>query len=146
MLGNPLVRFCEGRGGNRTLWEHPVYSTGNGFRAVPPIASLHRLRRLVLDYSKISELPAFVGDLRSLRELSLIAAHGKNRPIELPGSLAALKGLRVFMGNNYLKLKDQENLRKRFPKITFSFEDGEYDDDAANEQPATLKKAASKKQ
>ena len=31
MLGKPLVRFCEGRGGNWTLSEftkHPVYSTG----------------------------------------------------------------------------------------------------------------------
>ena len=30
MLGKPLVRFCEGRGGNRILSEfpkHPVYST-----------------------------------------------------------------------------------------------------------------------
>ncbi len=32
MLGKPLVRFCEGRGGNRTLSEfpkHPVYSTSH---------------------------------------------------------------------------------------------------------------------
>ncbi len=30
MLGNPLVRFCEGRGGNwlsQDPKEHPVYST-----------------------------------------------------------------------------------------------------------------------
>jgi hypothetical protein len=53
--------------------------------------------------------------------------------------------LKVFLGNNYLKLKDQENLRKRFPKLVLSFENGDYDDDAANEEPATRKSAASKK-
>jgi hypothetical protein len=52
------------------------------------------------------------------------------------GSDTALEGLKVFMGNNYLKLKDQERLRKRFPKVVFDFEN-EYDDNSedANEEP-----------
>jgi hypothetical protein len=37
------------------------------------------------------------------------------------------------MGNNYLKIKDQQKLRRLFPKATFSFEN-EYDDSAANEE------------
>ena len=37
------------------------------------------------------------------------------------------------MGNNYLKIEDQEKLRRLFPKATFSFEN-EYDDSAANEE------------
>src|SRR5437867_2575867 len=87
----------------------------NGVRAVPPqVASLHKLVRLGLDYGNIHQVPFFIGNLTNLRELSLVAAHGKNRPIELPQSLAALAGLKVFIGNNYLKLKDQEKLRKRF--------------------------------
>ena len=40
-----------------------------------------------------------------------------------PDSLAAIAGLKVYMGNNYLKLKEQERLRKRFPKLLFDFED-----------------------
>ena len=38
MLGKPLVRFCEGRGGNRILSEfpkHPVYSTSSPAAALP---------------------------------------------------------------------------------------------------------------
>jgi hypothetical protein len=31
------------------------------------------------------------------------------------------------MGNNHLKIKDQEKLRRLFPKATFSFEN-EYDE------------------
>jgi hypothetical protein len=36
------------------------------------------------------------------------------------------------MGNNALKLKDQQKLRSRFPNLSFSF-DNEFDDEAANE-------------
>ena len=37
------------------------------------------------------------------------------------------------MGNDSLKIKDQEKLRRLFPKATFSFEN-EFDDSAANEK------------
>jgi hypothetical protein len=110
----------------------------NGLPAVPvQIAALHKLKRLGLDYNNIRELPAAIGNLKNLKELSLRSNGG----VKLPQSLAALKGLRVYMGNNYLKLKDQRQLRSRFPRIVFSF-DNEFDDEAANEIQARPKRKA----
>jgi Leucine-rich repeat (LRR) protein len=102
----------------------------NGISAVPPqVASLRGLKKLSLDYNEIRQLPPFVGDLPNLRELSVNANGG----VALPQSLAKIRGLKVFMGNNRLKLRDQRALRARFPGAVFSFEN-EYDDDAANEE------------
>ncbi len=102
----------------------------NGIRAVPPlVASLRGLKKLSLDYNSIRQLPSFVGDLPNLRELSVNANGG----VALPQSLAKLKGLKINMGNNRLRLRDQRALRARFPEAVFSFEN-EYDDDAANEE------------
>jgi hypothetical protein len=108
----------------------------NGIRAVPPqVASLHKLKCLVLDYGSIRQVPAFIGEMTSLKELSLNSnASGPQHRIILPESLASLKGLKLSMGNNYLKLKEQQRLRKRFPKIAFDF-GNEYDDSSANEEP-----------
>jgi hypothetical protein len=103
----------------------------NGIKAVPSqIASLHKLKKLTLDYNDIHELPAFIGNLNNLQELSIFA----NRGVTLPQSLSNLNGLKIFMGVNKLTLKDQENLRSRFPKVIFSFENGEYDDADNNEE------------
>ncbi len=102
----------------------------NGIKSIPSqIASLQKLKRLALDYNNIHELPPFVGNLKNLQELSVCSNGG----IKLPKSLANLNGLKIFMGNNRLKIKDQEKLRRLFPKATFSFEN-EYDDSAANEE------------
>jgi Leucine-rich repeat (LRR) protein len=103
----------------------------NGLVSVPPqVASLRGLKKLSLDYNDIRELPSFVGDLPNLRELSVNANGG----VKLPQSLAKIRGLKVFMGNNRLKLRDQSALRTRFPNAVFSFEN-DYDDDAANQEP-----------
>jgi Leucine-rich repeat (LRR) protein len=113
----------------------------NGLRAVPTqVASLRRLKRLRLDYNDIDEIPAFVGDLPALEELTLRSNGG----VRLPQSLSKLKGLRLFMGNNSLKLTDQKRLRGRFPNIVFSFEN-EFDDSAANEEPTRAKSKARRK-
>jgi Leucine-rich repeat (LRR) protein len=102
----------------------------NGIKGIPSqIASLQKLKRLALDYNNIHELPAFVGNLKNLQELSVCSNGG----IKLPKSLSNLNGLKIFMGNNKLKIKDQEKLRRLFPKATFSFEN-EFDDSAANEE------------
>ena len=102
----------------------------NGIASVPKeVASLRGLKKLSLDYNEIRVLPSFVGDLPNLQELSLNANGG----VRLPPSLAKIKGLKVYMGNNRLKLGDQRALRARFPQAVFSFEN-EYDDDAANEE------------
>src|SRR5215471_681828 len=120
-LGKPLPNTIA------NLQSLEVLDLGHNFgnvREVPPqIASLHKLRYLGLDWAEIRQLPAFIGNLENLKELWLRSAHGKNHPIELPDSLGRITGLKVFMGNNYLKLKDQERLRKRFPKLVFDFED-----------------------
>lgn len=102
----------------------------NGLPSVPPqVASLRGLKKLGLDYNDIREIPSFVGDLTNLQELSLRSNGG----IRLPQSLAKVKGLKVFMGNNKLTLREQRALRARFPDAVFSFEN-EFDDDAANEE------------
>jgi Leucine-rich repeat (LRR) protein len=102
----------------------------NGIKDIPSqVGSLHKLKRLALDYNEIHELPAFVGNLKNLQELSVCSNGG----IKLPKSLSNLNGLKIFMGNNYLKIKDQKKLCSLFPKTTFSFEN-EYDDSAANEE------------
>lgn len=110
----------------------------NGLSSVPPqVASLRGLKKLGLDYNEIRELPAFVGELTNLRELSLRSNGG----VRLPESLSKVKGVSVFMGNNSLKLADQQRLRTRFPGAVFSFEN-EFDDAAANEEPARPKSKA----
>ena len=103
----------------------------NGLKSVPQqVASLRGLKKLSLDYNDIRQLPSFVGDLPNLRELSVNANGG----VALPPSLAKVKGLKVFMGNNRLTLAAQRQLRTRFPDAVFSFEN-EYDDDSANQEP-----------
>ena len=115
----------------KNLEELDLGRNGKGIRAIPPqIASLRGLKRLKLDFDDIRVIPSFIGNLTNLRELSLI---GEGHRLDLPASMAALEGLKVFLGNNYLTLKDQDRLRKRFPKLVLSFEN-EYDDGAANEE------------
>lgn len=110
----------------------------NGLRSVPPqVGSLRGLKRLGLDFNEIREIPSFVGDLTNLEELSLRSNGG----LVLPPSLSKVKGLKVFMGNNKLTLRDQKKLRDRFPDAVFSFEN-EFDDAAANEEPARPKSKA----
>jgi Leucine-rich repeat (LRR) protein len=107
----------------------------NGIKSVPPqVASLRGLKKLSLDYNDIREIPAFVGELPNLQELSVNANGG----VTLPQSLAKIKGLKVFMGNNRLTLVAQRRLRARFPAAVFSFEN-EYDDEAANQEPSKPK-------
>ena len=103
----------------------------NGLTTVPAsIAKLSNLKTLRLEYNALKAAPAFVGELKNLEELSLDA----NENIKtLPASMAKRTGLKVSMGNNALKLRDQKTLQTRFPNITFSFEN-EYDDDRANEE------------
>ena len=102
----------------------------NAFESLPAeIGQLKNLKKLVLDYNEIHEIPASIGELSNLKELSVAS----NAGIKLPESLSKISGLKILMGNNYLKLKDQEELRRRFPNATFDFTN-EYDDDAANEE------------
>ena len=99
--------------------------------AVPTqVGALRGLKKLGLDYNAVRVLPSFVGNLTKLEELTL----NSNGGVRLPDSLANVKGLRIFMGNNKLTLREQRSLRSRFPAAVFNFEN-EYDDDAANETP-----------
>jgi len=97
---------------------------------LPSVAKLSNLKTLRLEYNALKAAPAFVGELKNLQELSLDA----NENIKtLPASMAKMIELKVSLGNNALKLRDQKTLQTRFPNITFSFEN-EYDDDRANEE------------
>lgn len=103
----------------------------NGLTTVPAsIAALSNLKTLRLEYNALKAVPAFVGNFKNLQELSIDA----NENIKmLPAPLGKIKGLKVSMGNNALKLRDQKTLRTRFPNIAFSFEN-EFDDGRANEE------------
>jgi Leucine-rich repeat (LRR) protein len=102
----------------------------NRLQTIPPeISNLKNLKKLGLDYNNLHDIPSFIGVLKNLRELSIRSNDG----IKLPQSLSNVSGLRILMGNNHLKLKDQVELRRQFPSATFDFEN-EYDDDAANEE------------
>jgi Leucine-rich repeat (LRR) protein len=102
----------------------------NGLHVIPRgVASLKQFRKLGLDYNTIHEIPAFIGDLKSLRELSIRSNGG----VKLPQSLAELKGLKLFLGNNSLKVADQKRLRSLYPQAVFDFRN-EYDDASANER------------
>lgn len=113
----------------------------NGLKSVPAqIASLRKLKKLGLDYNDLREVPSVIGNLKNLEELALRSNGG----VRLPPSLANLKRLKVYMGNNALKLREQKNLRTRFPKIVFFF-DNEFDDSAANEEAVPPKPKAPRK-
>lgn len=102
----------------------------NGLSIVPAqIAALPNLKILRLEYNSLRAVPAFIGNFKNLKELSL---DSNGKLADLPVSLAKLKGLKVSMGNDSLKLAEQKRLRARFPQAVFSFED-ESDDSAANE-------------
>ena len=102
----------------------------NHLQTIPSeISNLKNLKKLGLDYNNLHDIPSFIGELKNLRELSIRANVG----IKLPQSLSKLSGLRISIGDNHLKLKDQVELRRQFPGATFDFEN-EYDDDAANEE------------
>ena len=114
----------------------------NGLKVVPPqIAALRSLKTLRLEYNDLRGLPTFVGNFKNLKELSL---DSNGRMVVLPASLAKLKGLKISMGNDSLKLKDQQSLRSRFPQIVFSFED-EFDDAAVNESSKPKAKSRPKR-
>jgi Leucine-rich repeat (LRR) protein len=103
----------------------------NHLQTIPAeIANLKNLKKLELDYNNLHDIPAFIGELKNLRELSVRSNGG----VKLPQSLSKLSGVKISMGNNRLKLKDQSELRQQFPNATFDFED-EFDDDASNEVP-----------
>ena len=103
----------------------------NSLKSVPAeIASLKKLEKLGLDYNNIHEIPASFGELSNLKKLSVAS----NEVLKLPESLSKIPALEIVMGNNHLTLKEQDDLRRRFPKATFNFEN-EYDDGAANEEP-----------
>jgi len=107
----------------------------NRLTSVPlAVASLQNLKRLTLDYNELRAVPSFVSNLKKLRELSVMA----NNHIALPPSLATMKGLKIFMGNNALKRKDQQRLRKQFPNLIFDFTN-DNDDSRANEEPPNPK-------
>lgn len=97
----------------------------NGLSELPPqVASLSNLTILSLNYNTIGELPEFVGNLKKLKYLEL----SENGGTKLPDSLKNLKGLNISIGDPSLKLKDQQNLRERFPDAIFDFS-CEYEDE-----------------
>jgi len=101
----------------------------NGLPTVPPqIAAFAKLESLDLSYNNIHELPEFMGNLKGLRRLSVMGNGG----VRFPESMSRIRGLRVAAGNNFFDLKNQDLLRRRYPDITFDFEN-QFDDCAANE-------------
>jgi len=63
---------------------------------------------------------------------------------ELPEGFINFKKLTVQMGNNNLKLTEQQKIAEKFKNIRFSF-DNIFDDEAANEEPTASGKPAAVK-
>lgn len=130
----------------------------NGLKTVPTaISSLvgSHLKTLNLEYNDLREIPSFLGNLDRLEELNLnfnwdlrvipeeignlkhlkILSLSGNGGAKLPYSIARIKGLKIQMGNNSLTLRQQKDLRAKFPDAKFSFEN-EWD---TNENEVTQK-------
>lgn len=108
----------------------------NGLTSFPSqlsLSSMSKLRKINLSFNDIHELPDSLGTLNDLVELDVSGNGG----VALPKSLANTNGVRIRMGNNYLKLRDQERLRNMFPRANFEFEN-EFDDGAANEESVSV--------
>lgn len=84
----------------------------------PQIKNLTKLRILRFEYSNIKEIPSFISSLRYLEEIDI----RMNGRVVLPNSLSEFKNLKILMGDCELSLKDQAELKKRFPNIIFDFE------------------------
>jgi Leucine-rich repeat (LRR) protein len=100
----------------------------NGLDEIPVfVKDLPKLRELGFDWNmKLKRVPTFLVDLRNLTTLRL----NSDDLGDLPDFLSTLPKLtRITLGNNCkitqndAKMRD---LRRRFPKVTFDFED-EYD-------------------
>jgi Leucine-rich repeat (LRR) protein len=100
---------------------------GNGFEKIPVfVKNLPRLKELGLSWNKLKTIQPFVANLKELMTLNLQG----NDLTDLPDFLNALPKLtRIAIGNNCRITQNaakMTNLRKRFPRIKFDFED-EYD-------------------
>jgi hypothetical protein len=101
----------------------------NGIQEIPiQIQTLINLRILKLDFNDIHEIPSFISKLKNLKELHIC----ENGKMKLPDSLSEFNGLQLYLGNASLSLKDQKELKTRFPRIEFNFDDY-YMDSIANE-------------
>ena len=99
----------------------------NGLEEIPVfVKDLPRLKELRLSWNKLTTIPPFVSNLNALMTLDLQG----NDLADLPDVLNALPKLtRIAIGNNCRITQNaakMKNLRKRFPRIKFDFED-EYD-------------------
>ncbi len=112
-----------------------------GIKELPAqVAKLGSLKKLVLEYDPIKALPEFAAGLKNLEELNLNYTGIK----DLPAGFINFKKLTVQMGNNNLKLSEQQKLFEKFKNIRFSFENM-FDDEAANEEPTVSAKPAAVK-
>jgi len=101
----------------------------NGIQEIPiQIQTLINLKILKLDFNDIHEIPSFISKLKNLKELHMC----ENGKMKLPDSLSEFNGLKLYLGNACLSLKDQKELKTRFPRIEFNFDD-DYMDGIANE-------------
>ena len=100
----------------------------NGLHEIPPyIGDLKNLEILSIGYNHIHRLPESLGNLENLKELNITC----NRVFRLPQSLSRIKGLKIVMSNNRLSIGMQEKLKNEFPDAIFYFMNQE--DDGANE-------------
>jgi Leucine-rich repeat (LRR) protein len=100
----------------------------NGLEEIPPfVKDLPKLKELRFEFNmRLKEVPAFLSNLHELMTLKL-NSDGLN---DLPDFLNTLPRLtRITLGNNCeitQSAAKMNALRRRFPKITFDFDD-EYD-------------------
>jgi Leucine-rich repeat (LRR) protein len=99
----------------------------NGFKQIPAfVGDLPKLRELRFEFNDLRMVPPFISNLHELKVLRLKG----NYLDDLPNYLNSLPNLNlVTLGNNCKITQDakkMKNLRERFPRVKFDFED-EYD-------------------
>lgn len=101
----------------------------NALKQVPEwIGNIASLQNLNLSFNGIKTLPASLGNLKNLQSIDV---HG-NELKDLPAGFAAIANLKIEMGDNALTKAQQAQLRAKFPKAVFSFEN-EFDGDGGNQ-------------
>lgn len=112
----------------------------NEFEEIPAfVKDLPKLNELDFSWNELKDIPAFIPDLH---ELAVLGLEG-NDLADLPDSLNKMRKLREISVGNNCKITQspakRKELQRRFPRITFNFDD-EYD--CANE---SAEKAGDKK-
>jgi len=101
----------------------------NALKQIPEwIGTIGSLQSLNLSFNQLKSLPPALGNLKNLQSLDV---HGSGLKT-LPAGLAQNANLKIEMGDNSLSKAEQAQLKAKFPKAVFSFQN-EFDGEGSNQ-------------